>query len=72
MLITGANRGIGLAFAEAALARGARKIYAGARSPSFIFTPAILPMKLDVTSDKDVADAAELVEAPRAPGAFTR
>jgi len=26
VLITGANRGIGLAFAEAALARGARKV----------------------------------------------
>jgi NAD(P)-dependent dehydrogenase (short-subunit alcohol dehydrogenase family) len=39
VLITGANRGIGLAFAEAALARGARKVYAGARSPSSITTP---------------------------------
>ena len=28
VLITGANRGIGLAFAEAALVRGARKVYA--------------------------------------------
>jgi len=34
VLITGANRGIGLAFAKAALARGARRVYAGARNPS--------------------------------------
>jgi len=33
VLITGANRGIGLAFAREALARGARKVYAGARDP---------------------------------------
>ena len=58
VLITGANRGIGLAFAQAALERGARKVYAGARSPSSISTPAVVPVKLDVTSDDDVAAAA--------------
>jgi NAD(P)-dependent dehydrogenase (short-subunit alcohol dehydrogenase family) len=57
VLITGANRGIGLAFAEAALARGARKVYAGARSPSSITTLGLVPVKLDVTSDDDVANA---------------
>jgi NAD(P)-dependent dehydrogenase (short-subunit alcohol dehydrogenase family) len=36
VLITGANRGIGLAFAKAAMARGARRVYAGARDPSQI------------------------------------
>jgi NAD(P)-dependent dehydrogenase (short-subunit alcohol dehydrogenase family) len=58
VLITGANRGIGFAFAEAALARGARKVYAGARSPSSVNTPGLVPVKLDVTSDHEVADAA--------------
>jgi NAD(P)-dependent dehydrogenase (short-subunit alcohol dehydrogenase family) len=58
VLITGANRGIGFAFAEAALARGARKVYAGARSPSSINTPGLVPVKLDVTSDHEVAKAA--------------
>jgi NAD(P)-dependent dehydrogenase (short-subunit alcohol dehydrogenase family) len=58
VLITGANRGIGLAFAEVALARGARKVYAGARSPSAISTPGLIAVKLDVTSDQDVAAAA--------------
>jgi NAD(P)-dependent dehydrogenase (short-subunit alcohol dehydrogenase family) len=33
-LVTGANRGIGLAFTRALLARGARKVYAGARDLS--------------------------------------
>jgi NAD(P)-dependent dehydrogenase (short-subunit alcohol dehydrogenase family) len=32
-LVTGANRGIGLAFTRELLARGARKVYAGARAP---------------------------------------
>jgi NAD(P)-dependent dehydrogenase (short-subunit alcohol dehydrogenase family) len=58
VLITGANRGIGLAFAEAALARGARKVYAGARNAASVSTPGLIPVKLDVTSDQDVAAAA--------------
>jgi NAD(P)-dependent dehydrogenase (short-subunit alcohol dehydrogenase family) len=60
VLVTGANRGIGLAFAETALARGARKVYAGARSPSAINAPGLIPVKLDVTSDQDVAAAARI------------
>ena len=33
-LVTGANRGIGLAFVQELAARGARKVYAGVRSPA--------------------------------------
>jgi NAD(P)-dependent dehydrogenase (short-subunit alcohol dehydrogenase family) len=58
VLITGANRGIGLAFAKAALARGARRVYAGARTPSTISLAGVQPLKLDVTSAADVAAAA--------------
>ena len=60
VLITGANRGIGLAFAEAALARGARKVYAGTRSPCDFSNRSFVPLKLDVTSDNDVAVAARI------------
>lgn len=59
VLITGANRGIGLAFAKAALARGARKVYAGARNPASVTLPGVVPLKLDVTSPADVAAAAQ-------------
>jgi NAD(P)-dependent dehydrogenase (short-subunit alcohol dehydrogenase family) len=38
-LVTGANRGIGLAFTRELLARGARKVYAGARDPSTVTQP---------------------------------
>ncbi|MBK0393799.1 SDR family oxidoreductase [Ramlibacter algicola] len=57
VLVTGANRGIGLAFARAALARGARKVYAGVRDPSRVDVPGVQPIRLDVTSDTDVAAA---------------
>lgn len=57
VLITGANRGIGLAFARAALARGARKVYAGARNPATIQLPGVTPLQLDVNSAADIAAA---------------
>lgn len=58
LLITGANRGLGLAFARAALARGARKVYAGARDPASVTLPGVVPIKLDVTNPDDIAAAA--------------
>lgn len=60
VLITGANRGIGLAFAREALARGARKVYAGARDPASVTLPGVQAVRLDVTRDADVAAAAAL------------
>ncbi len=60
VLITGANRGIGLAFAREALARGARKVYTGARDPASVTLPGVQAIQLDVTSDRDVAAAAAL------------
>lgn len=58
VLITGANRGLGLAFARIALARGARKVYAAARDPSTITLPGVEAIKLDVSNPADVAAAA--------------
>ncbi|MBV8500811.1 MAG: SDR family oxidoreductase [Paucibacter sp.] len=59
VLITGANRGIGLAFAKALLARGVRKVYAGARDPSSVKLDGVTPIRLDVNSPADIAAAAE-------------
>lgn len=59
-LVTGANRGLGLAYAKALLAAGARKVYAGARDPSTVTLPGVIPVKLDVTNPRDVAAAAVL------------
>ncbi|MBG9388479.1 SDR family oxidoreductase [Caenimonas aquaedulcis] len=59
VLVTGANRGIGLAFAREALARGARKVYAGARNPASVTLPGVEAVQLDVTSAADIAAAAQ-------------
>ncbi|MFE8595541.1 SDR family oxidoreductase [Archangium violaceum] len=53
-LVTGANRGLGLAFAKVLLERGARKVYAAAREPSTISLPGVVPVRLDVTRPEQV------------------
>src|SRR6185369_7319100 len=58
VLVTGANRGIGLAFAREALARGARKVYAAARDPASVQIPGVQPIQIDVTDADQVARAA--------------
>ncbi len=58
VFITGANRGLGLAFAREALARGARKVYAAARDPSTVRLAGVEPVKLDVTRPDEVAAVA--------------
>ncbi|TCW83444.1 short-chain dehydrogenase [Burkholderia sp. SRS-46] len=60
VFVTGANRGLGLHFAQQALERGAKKVYAGARDPSAVTLPGVIPVKLDVTRAADVAAAAEV------------
>ncbi|SDC92449.1 Short-chain dehydrogenase [Variovorax sp. CF079] len=59
-LVTGANRGIGLAFARELLARGARKVYVGARDPAAVTQSGVQALRLDVTKSEDVSSAAAL------------
>jgi NAD(P)-dependent dehydrogenase (short-subunit alcohol dehydrogenase family) len=56
-LVTGANRGLGRAYADALLASGAAKVYAAARDPSAISDARLKPIRLDVTSPTDIAAA---------------
>lgn len=62
LVVTGANRGIGLAFVQHALAQGAAKVYAGVRDTGDVTdelraTDAEI-IQLEVTSADDVAAAA--------------
>jgi NAD(P)-dependent dehydrogenase (short-subunit alcohol dehydrogenase family) len=60
VFITGANRGLGLAFAQEALRRGARKVYAGTRQPTGANVPGIIDVVVDVTDPESVRAAAAL------------
>ncbi|MFI6290635.1 SDR family oxidoreductase [Nonomuraea sp. NPDC050790] len=57
-LVTGANRGLGRAFAQALLERGARTVYAGARDPGSVTDAGVVPVRLDITDPAQVAEAA--------------
>jgi NAD(P)-dependent dehydrogenase (short-subunit alcohol dehydrogenase family) len=62
-LVTGANRGIGKAFAEELLERGAGKVYAAVRDVATVADPRLTPIQLDVTDAARVAAvAAELTD----------
>lgn len=58
VFVTGANRGLGRAFAQAALAAGAAKVYAAARDPAGIDLAGVVPIALDVTDPGQVAAVA--------------
>ena len=62
VLITGASRGLGASFVEAALARQASTVYAAARDPALLprfSDPArVVPVRLDVTDQQQVTAAA--------------
>ncbi|AZG43810.1 SDR family oxidoreductase [Gordonia insulae] len=60
VLVTGANGGLGGHFVHQALARGARKVYAAARSPRTWEDERIVPLQLDVTDGESITAAAEL------------
>jgi NAD(P)-dependent dehydrogenase (short-subunit alcohol dehydrogenase family) len=59
-LVTGSNRGLGLAYCEGLLRAGAAKVYAAARdsSPVRIRDSRVMPIVLDITSVADVISAA--------------
>jgi NAD(P)-dependent dehydrogenase (short-subunit alcohol dehydrogenase family) len=64
-LVTGANRGLGLAFTNGLLARGAKKVYAASRDGAVPERPRVVPLRLDVT------DPAQIAAAVRAAGDLT-
>lgn len=63
LLVTGANRGIGKALVEEALAKGARRVYAGTRQPLAHPDARVMPVILDVTDAAQIAAAVESVGA---------
>ena len=64
ILVTGANRGLGLALVEASLEAGAARVYAGPRDPvqlSALVKRAegrVVPLSLDITDQSSLAAAA--------------
>jgi len=64
ILVTGANRGLGLALVEASLAAGAARVYAGARDPAQLSALVVraegrvVPLSLDITQQSSLDAAA--------------
>ena len=56
--VTGANRGLGSAFAQALLARGAAKVYGAVRRPEAITDPRVVPIRVDLTDPDSIVAAA--------------
>jgi NAD(P)-dependent dehydrogenase (short-subunit alcohol dehydrogenase family) len=59
-LVTGGQRGLGKAFVQELLDRGAAKVYATARTPKPSHDPRVVPVALDVTDQASVTALAEL------------
>ena len=57
-LVTGANRGLGRAFARELVSRGAAKVYGAARNPAAVTEPGVTPVALDITDADRVAQVA--------------
>jgi NAD(P)-dependent dehydrogenase (short-subunit alcohol dehydrogenase family) len=59
VLVTGANGALGRQFVEQALERGARRVYATARTVQRENRPAVVPLELDVTDAESIKRAAD-------------
>lgn len=59
VLVTGANGGIGTQFVHQALARGAAKVYASARTPRTWDDERVVPLALDVTDAASIRAAVD-------------
>lgn len=57
-LVTGANRGLGAAIAQALVDSGA-KVYGAARDETTVTNPDVIPMRFDVTEPSDIVGAAQ-------------
>jgi len=57
-LVTGANRGLGRAYARELVSRGAARVYGAARQPDQVTEPGVTPVALDVTDPGRVAEIA--------------
>jgi NAD(P)-dependent dehydrogenase (short-subunit alcohol dehydrogenase family) len=58
-LVTGANRGLGRAFARELVSRGAARVYGAARHPEAVTEPGVTPVALDITDADRVAQVAQ-------------
>lgn len=59
-LVTGANRGLGAAYVDALLDRGAAKVYAAVRRTGSITDSRLTPLRLDLTDPATIRAAADL------------
>jgi NAD(P)-dependent dehydrogenase (short-subunit alcohol dehydrogenase family) len=57
-LVSGANRGLGRAFAVELVHRGAARVYGAARNPGAVTEPGVTPVALDITNPEQVAHVA--------------
>ena len=72
VLVTGANRGIGRALIDAALSKGAARVYAGTRVPFAHPDGRVVALPIDVTDDRQIAAAAARIDSEAAIASAAR
>jgi NAD(P)-dependent dehydrogenase (short-subunit alcohol dehydrogenase family) len=58
-LVTGGNRGLGLALVNELLSRGATRVYATSRTPHPAADPRVVPLVLDITDEDSIQAVAQ-------------